>query len=61
MSYTVHKVHKLIGKNRHDENINLCGRTGIGTNIRRAVTCNKCRIKLHMKKLADQNTKVSGF
>jgi hypothetical protein len=43
--------HRLIGKNHREENINLCGRPGAGITIRRSVTCNKCRAKMHMRKL----------
>jgi hypothetical protein len=51
--------HFLIGKNKHDENINLCGRPGAATNMRKAVTCNKCRTRLHMKKIKLQTNNES--
>ena len=37
--------HFFIGKDRHDNNINLCGQKGAATNNIEAVTCEKCRAK----------------
>jgi len=45
--------HKQTGKNKRDENITLCGSQGAATNIRNLITCNKCRVKLHMKKISE--------
>lgn len=46
-------LHKGIGKNKHGENINLCGREGaaIMHDENESVTCNKCRIKLGLERL----------
>jgi hypothetical protein len=45
--------HKLIGRDRKGNNINLCGRQGAGTDVRSLITCNKCRAKMHMKKVEE--------
>lgn len=44
-------LHNGIGIDRNGNNINLCGRQGAATNIRTNITCNKCRSKMHMKKI----------
>lgn len=50
--------HRLVRYDRHGQNINLCGRQGAATTIRNYVTCNKCRAKMHMKKIIiDKNKK----
>lgn len=45
--------HKGVGKNMRGENFNLCGNQGpaiFGSN--KGVTCNRCRTKLHLRKLS---------
>jgi len=46
--------HKGIGIDKHGNNITLCGSQGATASPNRCVTCNKCRSKLHMKKIATE-------
>jgi len=41
--------HYLIGYDKHEQNLNLCGRHGAATNSRKIVTCKKCKTLLKKK------------
>lgn len=49
--------HKGVSTSKNDENINLCGRLGPAIfsenkrDLRHHVTCDKCREKLHFRKI----------
>lgn len=47
--------HKYISTDRHGNNRTLCGRQGAATSIRKAITCNHCRRKMHMKLLSEES------